>query len=143
MRLRSIKMQLIASVLLVELASALCITALALVYERHTHFRAFDVLLRGRADSLLGAVQDAGDEQDNVMLDGTETNLPHRDIYTVLDDTHRVLGHSPEWTATMEDGQNTPSGQFQEIVVAERRYRTIRTTGMRVVDPGKKAASHT
>ncbi len=139
MKLRSIKMQLIASVLLVELASALCITGLALVYERHTHFRAFDVMLHGRADSLLGAVQDAGDAQDNVMLDGSQTSLPHRDIYAVWDENRRVLGHSPAWMVpTTEEGQAASSKPFQEIDVAGRQYRTIRTTGMRIVDPGEK-----
>jgi signal transduction histidine kinase len=139
MKLRSIKMQLIASVLLVELAAALCITGLAFAYERHTHFRAFEVMLGGRADSLLGAVQDAGDEQDNVMLDGTEVNLPRRDIWAVWDDNHRILGHSPAWTAPEEEDQQTGSSRrFQEVVLAGRRYRTVRTTGMRVVDPGDK-----
>ncbi len=139
MKLRSIKMQLIASVLLVELASALCITGLALVYERHTHFRAFDVMLHGRADSLLGAVQDAGDAQDNVMLDGSQTSLPHRDIYAVWDENRRVLGHSPAWMVpTTEERQAASSIPFQEIDVAGRQYRTIRTTGMRIVDPGEK-----
>ena len=56
MRLSSIKVRLIASVLLVELASALCGTGLALLYERHARFHAFDIMLRGRADSLLGAL---------------------------------------------------------------------------------------
>ena len=47
---------------------------------------------------LLGAVQDADDAQDNVMLDGTEVNLPAEDIYQVQDASGRVLGHSPNWT---------------------------------------------
>ena len=60
-------------------------------------FHSFDIMLRGRADSLLGAVQDAEDTQDNVMLDGTEVNLPAEDIYQVQDASGRVLGHSPDW----------------------------------------------
>src|SRR5580704_4410565 len=97
MRFQSIKTQLIVSVLLIELASALCGTGLALVYERHARFRTFDIMLRGRADSLLGAVQDAEDAQDNVMLDGTEASLPAEDVYLVQDAGGRVLGQSPNW----------------------------------------------
>jgi signal transduction histidine kinase len=139
MRLRSIKTQLIASVLLVELASALCITGLALVYERHARFHAFDIMLRGRADSLLGAVQDAEDIQDNVMLDGTESSLPSKDIYEVKDEKLRILGRSSGWAGpTDTDREVTSSEPFQQIVVAGRQYRIIRTTGMRVVDPGEK-----
>jgi signal transduction histidine kinase len=138
MRLSSIKMRLIVSVLLVELASALCGTGLALIYERHARFHAFDIMLRGRADSLLGAVQDAEDAQDNVMLDGTEASLPHRDLYEVWDESLRILGHSPGWTIPAEANRPTAAKQFEEITVGRRRYRTIRINGMRIVDPGDK-----
>ena len=93
----SISRRLITSVLLLELISAACVAGVALVYERHTHFRAFEVMLRGRADSLLGAVQDAEDTQDNVMLDGTEVSLPSEDIYEVRDANNRILGRSHNW----------------------------------------------
>jgi signal transduction histidine kinase len=138
MRLSSIKVRLIASVLLVEVASALCGTGLALLYERHARFHAFDIMLRGRADSLLGAVQDAEDTQDNVMLDGTETSLPRHDLYEVWDENLRILGHSPGWTIPAEASRPTAATQFEEITVAGRRYRTIRINGMRIVDPGDK-----
>jgi signal transduction histidine kinase len=139
MKFRSIKTQLIVSVLLLELASALCGTGLTLMYERHAHFRAFDIMLRGRADSLLGAVQDAGDPQDHVMLDGTEIALPQRDIYVVWDENFRVLGHSSKW-AGPPDAERlvVPSRQFQKIVVAGTQFRTIRMNGLRIVDPGDK-----
>jgi len=68
----------------------------AFLYERHAHFRSFDILLRGRADSLLGAVQDAGDANDNVVLDGSEAAIPSADIYEV-DADGRVLGRSANW----------------------------------------------
>ena len=42
----SITRRLIATVLLIELISALCVSTVALVYERHVHFRAFDVLVK-------------------------------------------------------------------------------------------------
>ena len=47
----------------------------------HGRRRAFDVMLRGRADSLLGAVQDAEDPEDNVAVDPTELVLPKQDVY--------------------------------------------------------------
>lgn len=52
MRFRSIKTQLIASVLVVELVSAVLGTSLVVLNERHARFHAFDIMLRGRADSL-------------------------------------------------------------------------------------------
>src|SRR5580692_6069960 len=100
MKTYSIARRLIATVLLIELVSAVCVTTVAFVYERHVHFRAFEVLLRGRADSMLGAVQDAEDASDNVMLDGTEVTVPPDDIYQVTDAGGRVLGRSANWTSS-------------------------------------------
>ncbi len=134
----SIKRRLIVSVLLVELASTLCICGLALLYEHHARFRAFDVMLRGRADSLLGAVQDAEDAQDNVMLDGTEKSLPPRDIYEVWDQNGRVLGHSPNWTALSRDQLADQNRRHKHLIEANKSYRVIRVDGVRVVDPGDK-----
>ena len=103
MKSYSITHRLIVTILLVELLAALSISGAAMLYERHVRFRSFDVMLRGRADSLLGAVQDAEDANDNVMLDGTEINLPAEDIYQVQDAGGRILGHSPNWTGPSAD----------------------------------------
>src|ERR1700729_345732 len=94
----SITRRIVLLVLTIEFTAALCVTAVAVLYELQAHFRAFDVMLRGRADSLLGAVQDAEDSGDNIMLDGTEVNLPAEDVYQVQDASGRVLGHSPNWS---------------------------------------------
>ena len=75
-RRSSIAVRLIAAVLLVEVAAAVLVILVAWGYERHTHFRSFDVMLRGRADSVLGAVQDAEDVGDNVMLDLADLHVP-------------------------------------------------------------------
>jgi len=133
MRTYSIKRRLIGSVLLVELVSALCITGLAFVYERHVRFHAFDIMLRGRADSLLGAVQDAGDPDDNVMLDGTQNTLPPKDLFEVWDQRDRVLAHSANW-----NGLDSSKRISERLIVNGRRYRAIRLDGTRVVDPGDK-----
>ena len=97
MRAFSITRRLMTAILLIELLAAICISGAALVYERHVRFHSFDVMLRGRADSLLGAVQDAEDAHDNVMLDGTEVNFPKEDIYQVEDEQGRLLGRSSNW----------------------------------------------
>jgi signal transduction histidine kinase len=132
----SIKRRLIAGVLLVELLSALCVTAMAFVYERHARFHAFDIMLRGRADSLLGAVQDAEDKLDNVMLDGSEGTLPKKDIYEVWDQNRHLLGRSANWTG--HDGQwlTTQTQPLQKLSIAGRSYRAVRLEGLRIVDPG-------
>ena len=115
MKSYSITHRLIVTILLVELLAAFSISGAAMLYERHVRFRSFDVMLRGRADSLLGAVQDAEDTQDNVMLDGTEVNLPAEDIYQVQDASGRILGHSPNWTGPDETMLAAQTGKFLRV----------------------------
>jgi signal transduction histidine kinase len=132
----SIKKRLISSVLLVELVAAVAISSLAFIYEQRTHFRAFDIMLRGRADSLLGAVQDAEDAQDNVMLDGSEANLPKRDIYEVWDQNNSVLGKSQNWDGLDPNQLGPPGGRPNLLRQSKKQYRFIRVDGVRNVDPG-------
>jgi signal transduction histidine kinase len=134
----SITRRLISTILLVELVAALSISTAAMLYERHQRFRAFDIMLRGRADSLLGAVQDAEDTQDNVMLDGTEVNFPAEDIYQVQDAGGRLLGHSPNWNGAGPDLMAAKTGKFLRVHVNGRHYRAMRIEGLRIVDPGDK-----
>ncbi len=98
MKPHSLSRRLVSTVLLIQLAAAICVSAFAFVYERHLHFRSFDILLLGRANSILGAVQDAEDAGDNLMLDGTEASLPIRDIFEVRDSSGKLLGRSRNWS---------------------------------------------
>jgi signal transduction histidine kinase len=134
----SLVRRLIATVLLVELLSAVCVSGIAFVYERHTHFRSFDIMLRGRADSLLGAVQDAEDAGDNVMLDGTETSLPSEDIYEVRDATGRLLGRSSNWSGASPAMLAPPTDGFLKLKLNDTHYHAILLHGLRMVDPGDK-----
>lgn len=134
----SLTRRLVIAVLLVELLSALAITGLALLYERHTQFHAFDIMLRGRAYSLLGAVQDAEDTADNVMLDGTEHSLPGKDLYEVKDASGRLLGRSNNWSGSAGDPPNVDADGFFKVKIKGKHYRVIEVHGVRIVDPGDK-----
>ena len=61
MKTYSLSRRLIVTVLLVETLLALCTTSVALLYMQRQLVQTFDAMLRGRADSLLGAVRDAED----------------------------------------------------------------------------------
>lgn len=155
----SLTRRMIATVLLIELAAALCVSSVAFFYERHTHFRAFDVRLRGRADSVFGAVQDADDVDDNVMLDGSERTSPADDIYEVQDASGRLLGRSANWAGSQSlkmdgrsrhgahDREHSPREQSQDdeayarLSIHGTPYRVIRINGVRVVNPGEKNGS--
>ncbi len=130
----SLTHRLISTILLVELLAAISICGAAMLYERHVRFRSFDIMLRGRADSLMGAVQDADDTGDNVMLDGTEAKLPQQDIYQAEQTGVRVLGHSRNWTG-MPEGK---PGDFFSISAGGQHFRALKIEGLRIVDPGEK-----
>jgi signal transduction histidine kinase len=133
----SLTRRLIAAVLLIELCSALALILVASVYEGISHFRAMDIMLRGRADSMLGAVQDAEDTGDNVMLDGTQGLAPRRDIYIVRDERGRTLGMN-NWPDAEQVIAAPDTREFRNLTVNGRHYRVIRETGLRMVDPGDK-----
>ena len=137
----SIAVRLIAAVLLVELASAALVILVALVYERHSHFRSFDVMLRGRADSVLGAVQDAEDTGDNVMLDLADLHVPFEDVYEVWDGRGHLLGRSANWQGSAATELPQRNGFFR-IQIRDRNYRLLFLRGTRIVDPGEPGGGH-
>jgi signal transduction histidine kinase len=135
MKTYSLTRRLIIATLLVELCSLMALIGIAGVYEGVSHFRALDVALRGRADSLLGAVQDSEDPEDNVMLSGVEGLAPRRDIYIVRDDRGRVIG-SQGWPNGEQELASSDTREFRSLTVGGIRYRVIRRLGLRIVDPG-------
>jgi signal transduction histidine kinase len=149
---RSIAFRLIVAVLAVELLSAVLVVVLSFGYERHIHFRAFDVMLHGRADSILGAVQDADDPGDNVMLDQADLHIPPDDVYEVRDANGRLLGRSSNWDGPGSwQAPGNPQGEEHDrghggphpwddmarLTVNGRHYRVLRIQGARTVDPGE------
>jgi len=135
MRKNSLSRQLIAGVLLAELFCAASFSCVALLHEMHGRRRAFDVMLRGRTDSLMGAVQDAEDPDDNVTVDPTELALPKQDVYEVLSPSGRVLGHSPASSSEllMALASSGKPGYFN-FEVKEEHYRALRFNGLRIID---------
>ena len=135
---RSIAFRLIVAVLAVELLSSVLVVILSYGYERHTHFHAFDVLLFGHADAILGAVQDAEDAQDNLMLVKADLHVPPGDIYEVYDASGRLLGRSANWQGVGPfTAPQPPHNPFSEMTVNGREYRVVRIHGSRLVDPGR------
>jgi len=132
----SIAFRLIAAVLLVETASAALVILLAWGYERHSHFRSFDVMLHGRADSVLGAVQDAEDTGDNVMLDLADLHVPSEDVYEVWDGRGKLLGRSANWQGSAGMAVPDRNGFFR-AELRDHDYRLLFMRGTRIIDPGE------
>jgi signal transduction histidine kinase len=130
----------VSLVLLIELLFAVSTTTLAFFYERHTYFEALEIALRGHADSLMGAVVEAADDTDSVLLDVAGMQTPQDDIYevwekdTLLGRTGNLSGASP----ALRDGPDA----FFKLKVGEKRYRGVRMHGMRVIDPATLKVRH-
>jgi len=133
MRPYSITRRVVTLVLVVEIIAAIVVTAFAFFYERHAQFRYFDIVLRGRADTVMGAVEDADDANLDVMLDTTDLRMPRRDVYAVREGSARQLGQSPNWhpEADLWSGKE---GYFS-LRIDGHEYRGLRLHGVRVVDP--------
>ena len=135
MKTSSLTHQLIGGVLLAELICAAVFSAVAVSHEMHGRRRAFDVMLRGRADSLLGAVQDAEDPEDNVVVDPTELTLPRQDVYEVLSQSGRVVGQSPGASqALLASLSAIHNPGYFSFEVSGEKYRALRSNGIRVID---------
>ncbi len=129
---RSILRQSIAAVLLTETAAALLLIGVTAVYEQHVRYHAFDMMLHGRADALMGAVEDAEDPGDNVALNTKGLEIPQGDMFQVTADSNRVLGRSPGWPA---QGLGAQLGlDASAVAVGGKGYRFIAQRGIRVVD---------
>jgi signal transduction histidine kinase len=135
----SVTRRLVTTVLLLELLSAMALTWLAVAYEGHSRFRAFDLSLRARAESLFGAVGDADDPDDNVVLDLRGVRVPSGDLFDVELENGRVLGRSPDWPAQAIDARLTTASRdgVYPLTVDSRAYRFVVLHAVRIVDPGE------
>jgi signal transduction histidine kinase len=131
----SITRRLTLAVLVLELLSALALIGALTVYERHTQLKAFDATLRATAESLMGAVQDEGDEDDNVVLDTRGLEIGKDAIFRVEEKGGKVLGL--KGSAPMLDDTVPSAPVFQNVRIAGRQYRFLVLHGVRTVDPGK------
>jgi signal transduction histidine kinase len=139
MKMQSITRRLIAVVLLLELLCGLALIGIMVLYESNIHLRAFDVMLSGRAYALFGAVEDAEDAADSVVLDLNSVAVPPRDFFRV-DEEGQLLGQSPRWPEQeVRNGLQrvNPHGIFRTSIDG-RSYRFIVFRGVRVIDPREK-----
>jgi signal transduction histidine kinase len=131
----SITRRLIVTVLVLELLSAISLIIIVAFHERHVQLKAFDASLVATAESLAGAVQDAEDEADNVMLDLQEVHTSKDAAFRVEDERGRLLGSEGEPPALETAGRQEPS--FRDVELRGHAYRFLVLHRLRIVDPGK------
>ena len=114
-----------------ELMCALAFSAASIWHESRIRLHALDVMLQGRSDSVLGAVQDAEDPEDNVTVDPAELKIPSTDVFAVYTESGRRIGSSMNApaavTARYGNGRRT-------IQAGGRHYRVLERRGLRIID---------
>jgi len=118
-------------VLAIEMLCALGVGAIALWHERETRLRALDETLRGRSDSLIGAVQDAEDPEDNVKVDPEEFSPGKGEEFAVYNTDGRLVGASQGNPAAVSLGS---SDSFRNASVHRHQYRVLQRKALRIID---------
>ena len=134
MKTRSVVRQTITAVLLAELLCVGFFTGTALLHEWRVRVRALDVTLRGRSDSLMGAIEDAEDPDANVTVEPRELKIPESDTYAVYNEGGRLLGSSRNAPHALME--RTRYG-FSTHKIHGHSYRVLQSDGMRVIDRPK------
>jgi signal transduction histidine kinase len=136
----SITRRLIITVLSLEIVAAIALVGAITVHERNLQFEAFDASLRGAAESLMGAVQDADDVGDNVMMDLRGIPLVKESVFRVQDDKGRVLGSRGQLPDSVLDS----TAEKLEDQIDGHTYRFVILRGVRIIDPGNanKGTAH-
>ena len=93
----SITRRLVGTLLILELLSALALIAAVTIHEWHVQLEAFDASLAAGSESLMGAVQDAEDKDDNVLLDLRTVRIGKEAVYRVIDGQGHLLGSAGKY----------------------------------------------
>ncbi len=132
MKTRSIVLRVVAIVLLAEIAAAVALSVTIFFHEQRAGRRSLDIALRGRADSLLGAVQDAEDPGDHIFVDPNELRLPPEDRWVVFNADGSLVGHSANSANLSEFRQ--PDDGIRDQRLARRPFRILQRHALRIID---------
>ncbi len=138
MRRPSLRSRLIATVLILECVLVAAMAAATLVYLWREQLRAFDLMLRGRADSLLGQVHDAEDAADDVTIDPSALDLRSRDLWMAEDQGGRVLAHSPRWNPLVARALEN-AARPKSFQLSGHSFRGLVLHGVRQIDADDKS----
>lgn len=130
MKQRSLVRRATIAVLGIELLCGLGFSAAALLHEREVHWRTMGVMLNGRADSLIGAIQDAEDPDDNVMVNPQEFQPGHDDQYAVYSQEGKLIGSSQRTDAVALQSHEG----LRDVRTETHHYRVLQRNALRIID---------
>jgi signal transduction histidine kinase len=140
MKMRSLTRILISGVLLAGLLCAVCFSGVAVFHEMQGRKHAFDIMLRGRADSLLGSIRGNSDSEDNVTVNPSELALPKGDVYLVTLPSGKVLGQSQGLSPKILEALSSHTTDGYYTFEAEgRHYRALKLESNRTIYKEEKS----
>jgi signal transduction histidine kinase len=93
----SLRKQIIVAVLVSQLLLAIGLTLAIVLYSRVQLLSAFNIMLAGRADSVLAVIHDAEDEKKTLILERERLSIPASDLLEVWDENGSLIWRSPNW----------------------------------------------
>jgi signal transduction histidine kinase len=93
----SLSKQIITAVLVSQLLLAMGLTLAIVLYSRVQLLAGFDIMLEGRADSVLAAIHDSEDASQTLILDHQRLNLLPSDLLEVWDENGGLIWRSKNW----------------------------------------------
>ena len=94
----SLRKQIIVAVLVSQLLLAIGLTLAIVLYSRAQLLSDFNIMLAGRADSVLAVIHDAEDENKTLILERERLSIPAGDLFEVWDENGSLISRSPNWT---------------------------------------------
>jgi signal transduction histidine kinase len=133
MKRYSLRRRLIAAVLGLECALVAGLSGATLLYIWREQMHGFDLMVRGRTDSLLGQVHDAEDAADNVTITQGALDLPSGDLWMARDTSGRILAQSTMWSTAAEREFGTTQTQH-DFRLYRQTFRGLELHGVRQID---------
>ena len=128
----SITRRIVVIILAAEVFAATVFSVLAFVHEARAQQRALDIAIQGRADSLVGAVQDLEDAEDHVFVDPQEVRLPAEDRWRVFNADRTPVSPANAASGTLLELQAEDG--FRDKAVAGVRFRVLQYHALRIID---------
>jgi signal transduction histidine kinase len=110
---KSIKNQIIVAVLVSQIVLAMGLTLAVVLYSRAQLLAGFDVMLEGRADSILAVIHDSEDGNQALIFDRSKLNVPGRDLFEVWDDNGKLIWRSRNWQGAPKTVLTSLSPRFE------------------------------
>ena len=139
MKLRSIRIRLLGSVVAIQIVGAVIATYLVVEHERHQSYLAFDANLGEQAAVLRSLIEAPEESNDTIVFHREFLSIPKDNRFFLTDDKGEELGGSAGWPMIHPLPRDLRA--VVNVDVAGRRFRALVLQKLPVVDPEAQPTS--